>query len=291
MENMRTRLVYGNKAYAEMGRFVPGSDAIKFAAVPDLATATTPLSEGTPPDAVALSVETVTVDAAQYGNVVRITDLARIKSPFELVSTARERLARNAAETTDELVRDEIALAGTPYFAESGTTTRANLDADDLLTAAKLRKLHARMFYGAIEPFDGESYLLIVSAGQAYDLKSDTATGGFIDVNKYTNAGPILKNEIGKIAGFRVIEAQNAPTVAGTGITVHMAFALGRLPGWGWGDLQTLRAYHTPPGGQTDPLHQNEKLGWIQSFGVAALDNDRYFRVESAASDITANNA
>lgn len=290
LENMRNRLVFGNKAYAEMGHFVPGSDAIKFAAVPDLSVATTPLTEGTPPDAVALSVETVTVDALQYGNVVRITDLARIKSPFELVSTARERLARNAAQTIDQLVRDEVATGGTVYFAELGTSLRANLDADDTLTAAKLKKLHARMFYGNVPFFDDSSYLFIATPGQAYDLKMDTAVGGFIDAAKYTDPRPILKNEIGMIGGFRVIEAQNGPTFAST-ITVHAGFALGGLPGWGWGDLQMLKAYHTPPGGQTDPLHQNEKLGWIVDFGVAAIDNARYFRVESAATDITANNA
>ena len=287
---MRNRLVFGNKAYAEMGRFMPGSDAIKFAAVPDLAVATTPLTEGTPPTAVALSVETVTVDSQQYGNLVNITDLAKIKSPFDLVSTARERLARNAAATIDQLVRDEIALAGTPYFAESGTTLRANLDSDDTLTAAKLKKLHARMFYGNVPMFDDDGYLLIVTPGQAYDLKADTATGGFIDTSKYTNPTPILRNEIGRIAGFRVLEAQNGPTFAST-ITVHGAFALGGLPGWGWGDLQRLAVHHTPAGGHGDELHQKESLGWIVDFGVAALDNERYFRVESAATDITANNA
>lgn len=291
LENMRAMLVYGNRAYAATGTMGRGTDAMKFGSMPDLAVATTPLTEGTPPTAVALSTEAVTVDTQQYGNLVTITDLARIKSPFELATEARERLARNAAETTDQLVRDEIALAGTPYFAESGTTSRTNLDSDDLLTAAKLKKLSQRLFHGKVQPFDGESYLLIVSAGQAHDLLTDTATGGFIDTVKYTNPTPILKNEIGKIAGFRVIKAQNAPTVSNGSITVHMAFALGRLHGWGWGDLQSLQAFHTPAGGQGDELHQKESFSWKMNFGVAALDNARYFRVESAATDITANNA
>lgn len=291
LENMRAQLVYANRAYAATGRMGRGSDAMKFASMPDLATATTPLTEGTPPSAVQLSMDAVTVDTRQYGNLVHVTDLLKIKSPFEIATEAREKLSRNAAETTDELVRDEIALAGTPYFAESGTTSRTNLDSDDLLTAAKLKKLSQRLFHGKVQPFDGESYLLIVSAGQAHDLLTDTATGGFIDTVKYTDPSGILKNEIGKIGGFRVIKAQNAPTVSNGSITVHMAFALGRLPGWGWGDLQSLQAFHTPAGGQGDELHQKESFSWKMSFGVAALDNARYFRVESAATDITANNA
>jgi N4-gp56 family major capsid protein len=292
LENLRRKLVYGNPAYAEMGTFVPGADAIKFASIGDLSVDTTVLTEGTPPDAVALVVSSVTLDSDQRGRVVRITDLAKLKSPFDVVSTARERLSRNAAETIDEVVRDEIALAGSPFYAESGTTSRVNLDSTDTLTAAKLRKMHAYMFMQNIPAYDDDgSYLLIASAGQVYDLTEDTAAGGFIDTMKYTNPGPILNNEIGKIGGFRIIKAQNAPTVSNGTITVHQAFALGGLKGWGWGDLQTLRAYHTPPGGQTDPLHQNEKLGWINDFGVAALDNDRFLRLESAATDVTANNA
>ena len=287
MENMRNQLVYGNRAYAEMGRFTKGHDTIKFAAVPDMATATTPLTEGTAPTAVALSVETVTVDALQYGQVVHISDLARLKSPFDLAATARERLSRSAAETTDELVRDEIVLGGTAFYSESGATARTDLDTtDDKLSAAVLRKLAARMFYGNVKPFDGRNFLLIVSPGQEYDLKADTATGGFIATNQYSNPGPILNNEIGTIAGFRIIVAQNAPTFSST-TTVHAAIALGSLPGWGWGDMQTLKAYHTPPGGQTDPLHQNEKLGWKMDFGVASIDNARYFRMESTATDVT----
>lgn len=290
LENLRDQLVYGNRAYAEMGSFVPGSDAIKFAAIPDLSVATTPLTEGSAPTAVALSITAVTVDSMQYGNLINITDLAKLKSPFDLVATARERLARNAAETIDQLVRDEIALAGTAFYAEAGTSLRSDLDSTDTLTAAKLKKLAMRMFYGNVPTFDGEHYVLIVSPGQAYDLLTDTATGGFIDTVKYTNPSPILNNELGVIGGFRVVKAQNAPTFAST-VTVHAAFAFGRLAGWGWGDLQRLAVHHTMPGGQSDPLHQNEKLGWITDFGVASIDNERYFRVESAATDITANNA
>jgi len=225
-----------------------------------------------------------------FGNLVSITDLARIKSPFDLVATARERLSRNAAVTIDQLVRDEIALAGTAFFMESGTSARANLDSDDLITAAKLRKLHAFMFMQNIPFYSDGDYLLIVSAGQAYDIKSDTGTGNFIETRKYTDPTPILNNEIGKIAGFRVIEAQNAPTFASS-VTVHAAFALGGLPGWGWGDLQSMAVHYTAPGGQGDELHQKESLGWKVSFGVAGLDNARYVRVESAATDVSAASA
>ena len=67
LENLRAALVYGNRSWAEMGRFEPGADVIKFATVPDLSVATTPLTEGSPPTAVALSVTATLLDSDQYG--------------------------------------------------------------------------------------------------------------------------------------------------------------------------------------------------------------------------------
>lgn len=286
LENLRNRLVFGNRAWAEMGRFVKGADAIKFASVPDLAVATTPLTEGSPPTAVALSVAAVTVDSMQYGNLVSITDLAAVKSPVDLVATARERLARNGAETIDQLVRDEVALGGTMFLAEAGSTLRTDLDSGDIVTRATLLKLAARMFYGDVEPFDDGFFILIVSPGVAYDIMADTATGGFVQTHQYTDPRPLIRGEIGSLAQFRIIKAQNAPTFAST-ITVHASLALGRLPGWGWGDLQTFATYYTAPGGSGDELHQKESVGWKVAFGVAQIDNARYFRLESAATDVT----
>lgn len=284
LENLRASLVFGNRAFAEQGRFMPGADAIRFAAVPDLSVATTPLTEGTAPTAVALSVTSVTVSSTQYGNLVEITDIAKVKSPFDLAQTAAERLSRNAAESIDQIVRDVIALGGTAFYSEAAATQRSDLDStDDEVTAAVLRKLAATMFKNKIPRFSDGLYRLIVSPEVAYDITSDTATGGFVDVRKYTDPTDLLNGEIGRMAGFRIIEAVNAPTFSST-VTVHASLALGALPGWGWGDLQTLRAYHVAPGGDhSDPLAQSEKAGWKVDFGVGVLSNARYYRLESAA--------
>jgi hypothetical protein len=65
--NLRAALHWANTQWAETGTFAPGSDTLKFASVPDLAVATTPLTEGTNPAAVALTFAMTSVECAQYG--------------------------------------------------------------------------------------------------------------------------------------------------------------------------------------------------------------------------------
>lgn len=286
LENLRDSYTYANKAWAEMGTFVPGADIIKWASVPDLAADTTPLTEGTAPTAVALSVDSVSLDSAQYGGLVKLTDLAKLKSPFDVMRIASERLADKQRKTVDQLVRDEVAAGGTPKYANDATS-RATVGTNDTVSAATLRKLSAQMTKANIERFADGYFRLVCSPEVEYDLRADTATGGFIDVHKYTTPETIIRGEVGRMEAFRIIVADTAPTVNNGTVDVHLSLGLGKLPGWGWGDLQRLRTYYTAPGGQSDPLHQNELVGYKMDFGTAILDNARFMRLESAGSDLS----
>lgn len=282
LEPLRAALIFANKAWAEVGYFKPGADIIKFGSIGELSVATTPLTEGTPPTAVALSITATSIMAAQYGNLIDVTDLAKVKSPYDLAMAGSEKLARNAAESIDQLARDEIAAGGTFFPAEVGDANRAAVDSGDLVTAATLTRLRAKMFKSKIPTINGY-YILLVSPDVGFDLRNDAGAGNFLDVNKYTDPSDIKAGEIGKMAGFRIIEVVNAPTFSSS-VLVHASIAFGALPGWGWGDLQTLKTYDVPPGGDHyDPLAQSHKMGWKCDFGVAALSNARYFRLESAA--------
>ena len=285
LDNLRASLVYANRAYAEQATLSPGHDTASFVFIPDLAITTTTLTEGVAPTAVALTSSKVDVTCAQKGNLVDITDVAKVKSPVALVAEAADHVSRNAQESIDQITRDVIAAGGTAFYAGS-VANRAALGAGNKVSAAELRRLRATMFKNKIPPFAGQDYLLIVTAEQGYDLRADTATGSFIDVNKYAKPETLLAGELGRMEGFRIIEAQNGPTFAST-VTVHAAIAMGGVRGWGVADLQTLSIHHVAPGGDhSDPLAQSEKLGWKVMFGAAVLANARYYRMESAASTL-----
>lgn len=67
LTNLRADLKWSDPRLIDEGDVEQGSDTIKFMIVPDLAAATTPITEGTNPTAVALTMSTVSVSMAQYG--------------------------------------------------------------------------------------------------------------------------------------------------------------------------------------------------------------------------------
>ena len=287
LENLRASLVYADPSLAEAGQFDPGTDTLMWVDVPDIAINTTALTEGARPDKRALTMGTVTLSTTQYGDLLSITDIAKLLSPVQIVSIGAERISRQASESLDQVARDEIVSGGTPFYASVDHTTRATLDSSDTLAVAGiggLNYLKATMFSQKVPmPADG-FYRLYVSPGQGLNLREDT---NFKDAYKYVDNMPLIRGEIGQIAGFRVIEVVNAPTVSNGSITVHLAVAVGALRGWGAGSLQSMQVFHVAPGGDhTDPLAQEELLGWKCMWGVAVLNNDYYFRVESAAASV-----
>lgn len=285
LENLRASLVFADKEFAVEGEFDAGHDTIMFVNVPDLAINVTNLTEGTRPDKRALSIGTVTVSSAQYGDLVAITDLAKIKSPIEIVPIASERLTRQSSESLDQIARDVIAAGGTTKYVGVRTTRASIAAVTEVATAALLRKLKTQMFKAKIRPKADGFYRLWVHPDVEYDLRNDTATGGFIDVKKYTdgNVDDILRGEVGRMEGFRIMSIVNAPTFAST-VTVYRSIATGDKKGWGCGDLQTLQTYHVAPGGDhTDPLAQEELMGWKVDYGVGVLSNSYYFGLETSA--------
>jgi N4-gp56 family major capsid protein len=291
LENLRASLVFADKRFAEQGEFDPGHDTLMFVNVPDLAINVTPLTEGTRPDKRALTLGTVTVDADSYGDLVAITDIAKIKSPVELVPIASERVSRQASESLDQIARDVIALGGTTKYVGSRTARVDIAATTEVATAGLLRKLHTQMFKAKIRPMADGFYRLWVHPNVSYDLRDEnssgaTVSGSFVDVNKYVDNTDLIRGEIGRLEGFRIMEIVNAPTFAST-VTVYRSIALGDKKGWGAGDLQTLQTFHVAPGGDhTDPLGQEELIGWKVSYGVAVLSNSYYFGLETSATAV-----
>lgn len=277
LENLRAELVYADPEYARTGSFDSASDELMWVSVPDLPINTAPLTEGARPDKRALTMNTVTLTTTQMGDLVAITDLAKLLAPVAISAIATEHITRQAKESLDQVARDEIASGGTPMFA-GGNTTRAAVDNTDILDYDELVVLKGRMFKAKIPVFGDGFYRIFVSPEQATDLLQDS---DFIEAYKYVDNMPLLKGEVGQIAGFRVIKVVNAPTFS-SGVTVHAAIAVGNIKGWGAGSLQSFEVRHIAPGGDhTDPLGQEELIGWKCMWGTAVLDNGYYFRLET----------
>jgi len=239
LENLRNNLVWANPGLAEQGRFDAASDMLTFLKFPDLSSTTpqTPLTEGDAPTARAITMTTVTVSTAQYGDLVDITDIAKVKAPGDVVAIASERVARTAREVMDTITRDTIFLGGTAYIQGDLVTTnaaRSDLGSTEYLTGKDLIRLRSTMKAGNIPLFPDGYYRLYVGNNVAHDLRYDvTASVGWTEIAKYTDAGrrDLISGEIGTFNGFRIIESDTAPTFSST-TTVYGSLAVGNIKGW-----------------------------------------------------------
>jgi N4-gp56 family major capsid protein len=290
-EELRGRMVWAQPGNGFLtGRFDKGTNTIRFQRYADIAvdTGTTgQLTEGTPPTAVALSIASEAFSATQYGKLVEITDLAALESPADLPAIAAERVGVHAARTIDSIVRG-VVLAGDNVVYANGTARTALTTG---MSASLLRTLRATMVKAGIPTFPDGTYHLNLTSEQAIALQSETGVGGWIDVNKYAGPGQFLTGEVGRLFGFRIVDANQYGYVATAGgsssADVHVGFAFGPQA-WVQADMQTLKTYYVAPGGGSDPLAQRMYVGWKWTGGVMLISEagERAYRVETKETTI-----
>lgn len=279
-----------NYPHTTPGNYIPaemmnnGFNALTYVAYADLAVATTALTEGTTPTSQAFTISVDQCTATQVGGVLEITDLALVQSPHNLMAVAGDKIADQGAHTIDQMVR-EILAAGTSVIYATGSA-RSTQATSNVLTGALIKKAVARLKTVNVKPFADGFYRAIITPAQEYDLQTDTATGGWIDVYKYTDNLPLITGESGRYAGVRFQVSSTAKVFATAGASsANVASAILFGPdAYVIGDMQTLRGSFVAPGGDHgDPLGQKALVGWKCSFGsmLADANGPRYIRIET----------
>lgn len=277
--------------HAMPGNFVPaeaniadGYNSLTYVGYADLAASTTALTEGTAPTDQSLTIAVDQATATQIGNTIAVSDLADIQSPHQLISVAADKAADQAAKSVDVLVREILAAGASVQYAGTATS-RATVATSHVITGALVKKMVTILARNNVPRFGDGFYRCILHPDSLYDLQTDTANGGWIDVWKYTDNRPLLTNEIGTFGGVRFQISSNAKVFATAGASsanVYSAYFFGP-DSYVLGDMQTLRAYFVPPGGDhSDPIAQKAIVGWKIAFGSMLLDaqGPRYVRLE-----------
>lgn len=304
-ENLRSRLVHAMPGNYTAGRFQKGSNEIRYARYPDLTPlgVADTLTEAGAPAEYDLTITTESFVPKQYGKVLKISDLAQLDSPHDLISIASERLARAATESMDNIIRDVIK-QGTNVRYAANRASRALVASTDKLTGLEIKQTVARMKAANIPTFADGFYRAIVSPAVEFDLLTDTTDNGFLQATKYTKSLDLLNGEIGTYAGVRFLVSPNAATFTGGvggALTIHSSFFFGP-DAYIVGDSQTLQSYFVAPGGDhSDPISQIAVLGFKMRFGAilrgegetgefdgsnTSTGQPRYLRVESVASTL-----
>jgi N4-gp56 family major capsid protein len=293
-EELRTKLVHTQPGNYLPARIVKGTNFYRFARYADVAAQTAALTEGSPPTAQSLTIATEGGSATQIGGVFEITDLATIDSPHDLIAINAERAGRQAAVTIDILVREILAAGASVQYATGAA--RSTLATTSVITGALVKKMVALLAKVNVPTFSDGFYRAIIHSDAVYDLFTDSATGGWMDANKYVDNMPLLRGEIGRYHRVRFLETGGTGTGTGPGAKIFVdagASSADVYSTYFFGpdsyamlDNVALASYFIAPGGDhSDPIAQLAKIGWKARFGCMLVDEagPRYIRLESGA--------
>lgn len=282
------------------------SKTIKFRRYNALATATTALTEGTPPTSTTLGVTDITASISQYGAYAKITDVVDQTNVETVLTEAAEVLGEQAGQSLDEIYRDVLVAGTTIQYANGSARTDVNVPISGILLDKIIRtldNLNAVMHTSIIKAGTGigtvpirPSFYAVVHPDVKFDLEK---IDGYISMEKYASQGPVSEGEIGAYKNIRFVMSTKAKVwtdgggdkgamksttgavadVYGTMVFGKNAYGITELRGEG------LKNYVKDFGsaGTADPLDQEATSGW-KATTVAKILNDNFMlRLESAA--------
>lgn len=261
----------------------PGT-TLKFAVYSNLAAATTALTETSDVTPLALANPSqVTVTVTEYGNAVEQTEKVNMATFSSIDTMIGDAIAYNAADTLDQLVATALTSGSVVKYGGSRTST-ATLTASDVLSTSMLRKAQTELLEANAQPRVGDLYTLFIHPRQAFDLRAETGSGGFVDIHKYTteNVGNLLTGTIGVLEGFQVVQTSRVPsaTSGASSARVYSAVAVGKeaLLEANVYDVQTVVAP------QIDILRRKSALGWKYFGGWGIFRDAAVVRLETGGS-------
>ena len=251
--------------------------------------ATTPLVEGVTPEGRSLANQDYTVQLAQYGDFVTITDVVNDTHPDNILAVATDTLGENAAETVETL-RFNVLKAGTNVFyaaAVAGRSTVASkiVLADQRRVTTALNRQNAKKITSVVASkpdFNTKSveagYVAVVHPDLDTDIREMV---GFKPVSDYGPHTSPWEGEIGSVEQVRYIATTVAKPFEGTGVVVATAptlrsnggvnidvypvlyfarDAFGIVPLKGHAAMTPMVVNPKPAAG--DPLGQRGTVGW-----------------------------
>ena len=298
---------------------MPGSSVV-FQIYTDLAAVTSPLSESTDPDAVALGNTTpVTVTLNEYGNASLATRKLELFSLSDVDPAIADIIAFNMADSLDTVALQ--ALTGGPNaiaevngslvstYAGSYTngTTQKSILSTDVIKSRDIRFAVAKLRANKAVPRQGEYYWVGIHPEVSHDLRAETGSGGWRDDHKYSETGSseFWPGTIGTYEGAMFVESPRMANFAdGTGAGTSASGTFGTTSYVnGTGGVRVFRTLvagkqalaeavaeepHVVFGPIVDKLMRFRPIGWYGVLGWARYRDASLIRIESTSSIHTA---
>lgn len=272
-----TSLLGGNENSIASGGY-PVSSVIGVAAI----------TEGTNPTSITWGATSFSSGPAQYGVLVQVTDLLVRNSAIEVIQNATTEVRNALARMVDTAIQTVVNAGSNGVIYSGGKTTRAGLGAGDLITQADMIK--ARTYLrssnaAGLKDFGGY-YTAIIHPTVAGDLMSNTNTGSYTDIARYTSVDELKEGKLGAFRGVRYLESAWQNYFNST-VPVSPTTLIGQNS-FGWGYFQQPTAILTTEADSNNPLNLYRSIAGKVTIGVTRFNdtpgNIRIVRVESAFS-------
>lgn len=254
-----------------------------------------------PPSEGSLTITQVTAALAQYGAFQKVSDLLIRAGIDPAMANVMDIEGEQAGLSVHALTSTELGAGSTVQYA-STATSRITVAAGMNFTTAEVRKAVRTLEKAKVPRFPDKRYHGSVTPSQKYDLKADAATGGWLDIMRYSNPGAFMSGTLGEVEGvdFDVSTENPIFTAAGAaGVDVHGALIWGPRA-FGAVDLTGMTVGNLNPDTNTagidimvvpantpskiDPLQQYGVAGWKIAYVAKTLDAARILRIETAVS-------
>ncbi len=293
---LRSELLFDQAADVQASnQTMPGSSVI-FTIFSELAVASTPLTETSDVDPVAMADSNVTVSLTEYGNTINTTAKLRGTAFLDVDAAAANLIGYNAGNSMDTVVREVLAGGTNVVYGGGGSsdeTSRTAIEAEDIIEANDIRKVTAALRGANVSPWSGY-YIGFIHPDVSYDLRRETGNASWNAPHVNMDTANIYTGEIGTFESVRFIETPrtkvraNASDGAGAAgnIDVYDTYIMGRQALAkaysfvdGNGPVPSVRR-----GPVVDSLMRFNPIGWYWLGGYGRFREASLRRIESASS-------
>ncbi len=248
------------------------------------------ITEGTNPTAVTWGATAYTSGPAQYGILVQVSDLLVHNSAIEVIDGATRQVRNSLARLVDTVIQTVVNAGSNGVIYSGGKTSRSALGAGDTITTSDMVKgvKYLRSSNAAgLAPYAGGYYAGVIHPMVMGDLMSNTQTGGWVDVGRYTSVDDLRLGTMKDFRGVRYLETAWQNYYAST-VPVFPTTLLGE-DSFGWGYFQEPTAILTNSADSNNPLNLYSSIGGKVTLGVTRFEDQvgyiRIVRIESAISN------
>lgn len=248
------------------------------------------ITEGTNPTAVTWGATAYSSGPYQFGILVQVSDLLVHNSAIEVVDSCAMQVKNSLARLVDTVIQNVVNGGSNGVIYAGSKTSRSGLAAGDLLTQNEVTRgvKYLRSSNAAgLRPFEGSYYAAVIHPQVEGDLLTNTQTGSFNDVGRYTSVDDLREGKLGDFRGVRYLRSAWQNYYNST-VPVFPTTLLGEKS-FGWGYFQTPQAILTSTSDSQNALNLFTSIGGKVTLGVTRFEDTttaiRIIRLESAISN------